>query len=532
MKVGPHDGGRRPAAPDRHAGPAMNEPGRLTLIARMGADKVAAKLPPLLRAVKHAGRSAVWLCDPMHGNTITTAHKMKTRRFDASSSEVRGFFDIHDAEGTIAGGAHVEMTGQDVTECVGGARGLSEDDLGSRYETFCDPRLNAEQSLELAFLLAEELKARAGAKRRAGMTPTPAARRATSRRARTPISTAPAPSSPLRRPARHLCGVPAPPGGVRAGADGGMAGGGGRERGETFDIDLMHAEGSWVGAGEPLVYITGSFAAWRTSRRSSCKRSAPPASPRTTPSRCAWRCRKPPSWPWRRGTAPAPRCRRSWPMPPPSARARRQAEGAKGFVGNANDWTAHYFGAGAGYGTMPHALIGYAGSTLRAAEMFVRNLPRREPHRAGRLFRPRGDRRAGRLPAFLRLAASRQHVACGWTRMAAASSKGWTRSRATRCWSATPPARSAATAARPNCATSSAPASPPPPSGACARCWTRPDLSGAHRRLLRLRRGKMQRDGRCARADRRRRHRQLHPRKLVAKPTPPPTSSPMTASRW
>jgi len=137
-----------------------NEAGRLTLIARMGVDKVAEKLPGLLRAVKREGRNVVWLCDPMHGNTVTTANKVKTRRFDAIIGELRAFFDMHAAEGTIAGGAHVEMTGRDVTECVGGARGLSEEDLGSRYETFCDPRLNAEQSLELAFLIAEELKSR------------------------------------------------------------------------------------------------------------------------------------------------------------------------------------------------------------------------------------------------------------------------------------------------------------------------------------------------------------------------------------
>jgi len=137
-----------------------NEPGRLTLIARMGADKVAAKLPPLLRAVRGAGRTPVWLCDPMHGNTVSTAQKVKTRRFDAIVSELKTFFDVHAAEGTVAGGAHVEMTGRDVTECVGGARGISEEDLGTRYETFCDPRLNAEQSLELAFLMAEELKSR------------------------------------------------------------------------------------------------------------------------------------------------------------------------------------------------------------------------------------------------------------------------------------------------------------------------------------------------------------------------------------
>jgi 3-deoxy-7-phosphoheptulonate synthase len=140
-----------------------NEPGRLTLIARLGADKVGAKLPPLVRAVKAAGRTPVWLCDPMHGNTVSTAAKIKTRRFDDIVSELTSFFAVHDAEQTIAGGAHVEMTGQDVTECVGGARGLSEDDLGARYETFCDPRLNAEQSLELAFHLAGALKLRRAA---------------------------------------------------------------------------------------------------------------------------------------------------------------------------------------------------------------------------------------------------------------------------------------------------------------------------------------------------------------------------------
>ncbi len=136
-----------------------NEKGRLTLIARMGADKVEAKLAPLVRAVAKAGRNVVWLCDPMHGNTQTAAG-YKTRPFDAILSEVRRFFDVHAAEGTWAGGVHVEMTGQDVTECLGGAHKLSETDLASRYQTQCDPRLNAEQSLELAFLVAEELKAR------------------------------------------------------------------------------------------------------------------------------------------------------------------------------------------------------------------------------------------------------------------------------------------------------------------------------------------------------------------------------------
>jgi 3-deoxy-7-phosphoheptulonate synthase len=136
-----------------------NEMGRLTLISRMGADKLEAKLPPLLRAVKRAGRNVVWLSDPMHGNT-TSVGAYKTRPFDAILTEVRRFFDAHAMEGTQPGGVHVEMTGQEVTECLGGAHKLSEADLALRYQTFCDPRLNAEQSLELSFLIAEELKAR------------------------------------------------------------------------------------------------------------------------------------------------------------------------------------------------------------------------------------------------------------------------------------------------------------------------------------------------------------------------------------
>jgi len=137
-----------------------NEAGRITLISRMGADKVGDRLAPLVRAVQREGRKVVWLSDPMHGNTITTTNKLKTRNFDAILSEVRGFFDVHAAEGSWAGGVHVEMTGQDVTECTGGAHKLTEANLTERYETFCDPRLNAEQSLELAFLVARELKER------------------------------------------------------------------------------------------------------------------------------------------------------------------------------------------------------------------------------------------------------------------------------------------------------------------------------------------------------------------------------------
>jgi 3-deoxy-7-phosphoheptulonate synthase len=140
-----------------------DEPGRLTLIARMGAEQVTEKLPPLVRAVKRSGRRVLWICDPMHGNTISTANKVKTRSFEAIMTEVRRFFDVHAAEGTWAGGVHVEMTGHPVTECIGGAHRLTEADLADRYETFCDPRLNAEQSLELAFLMAEGLKRRRAA---------------------------------------------------------------------------------------------------------------------------------------------------------------------------------------------------------------------------------------------------------------------------------------------------------------------------------------------------------------------------------
>lgn len=135
-----------------------NEAGRLTLISRMGADKVEAKLAPLVRAVQEAGRQVVWLCDPMHGNT-TTQNGYKTRSFEGILDEVRRFFDVMAGEGAHAGGVHVEMTGRDVTECVGGAHKLTAADLSANYATFCDPRLNAEQSLELAFLIAEELKA-------------------------------------------------------------------------------------------------------------------------------------------------------------------------------------------------------------------------------------------------------------------------------------------------------------------------------------------------------------------------------------
>jgi len=135
-----------------------NEPGRLTLIARFGADKIDEHLPALVRAVKREGRTVVWSCDPMHGNTISSPSGYKTRPFDRILQEVKSFFAVHRAEGTHAGGVHLEMTGKDVTECTGGARAISDEDLNDRYHTLCDPRLNAEQSIELAFLLAELLK--------------------------------------------------------------------------------------------------------------------------------------------------------------------------------------------------------------------------------------------------------------------------------------------------------------------------------------------------------------------------------------
>ncbi len=136
-----------------------NIPGRLTLIARMGHEQVEEKLSPLVRKVKDEGRHVVWSCDPMHGNTFKSESGYKTRRFENILDEVKGFFAVHKAEGTHAGGVHFEMTGEDVTECVGGAKDVQDEDLGSRYHTACDPRLNANQALELAFLISDELKA-------------------------------------------------------------------------------------------------------------------------------------------------------------------------------------------------------------------------------------------------------------------------------------------------------------------------------------------------------------------------------------
>ncbi|NBC15676.1 MAG: 3-deoxy-7-phosphoheptulonate synthase class II [Gammaproteobacteria bacterium] len=136
-----------------------DEAGRLTLVTRFGADQVEARLPGLIRAVQREGRSVVWACDPMHGNTIKSSSGYKTRPFERVLAEVRRVFAVHQAEGSYAGGLHVEMTGEDVTECTGGAQAITDAALADRYHTHCDPRLNAQQSLELAFLTAEALRA-------------------------------------------------------------------------------------------------------------------------------------------------------------------------------------------------------------------------------------------------------------------------------------------------------------------------------------------------------------------------------------
>ncbi|XP_041008763.1 phospho-2-dehydro-3-deoxyheptonate aldolase 2, chloroplastic-like [Juglans microcarpa x Juglans regia] len=149
----------------------QNKPGRITIIARMGAENMRVKFPHMIRAVRRAGQIVTWVCDPMHGNTISAPCGLKTRPFDAILAEVRAFFDVHEQEGSHPGGVHLEMTGQNVTECIGGSRAVTYDDLSSRYHTHCDPRLNASQSLELAFIVAERLrKRRIGAQRRLSLS--------------------------------------------------------------------------------------------------------------------------------------------------------------------------------------------------------------------------------------------------------------------------------------------------------------------------------------------------------------------------
>ena len=135
-----------------------NEAGRLNVIVRMGADKVGEGMPKLVRAIEKEGMNVVWSCDPMHGNTIKSSNNYKTRPVDSILTEMKQFFQVHKSEGTVAGGVHLEMTGKNVTECIGGSFVVTEEDLSSRYHTHCDPRLNADQSLELAFLIADTLK--------------------------------------------------------------------------------------------------------------------------------------------------------------------------------------------------------------------------------------------------------------------------------------------------------------------------------------------------------------------------------------
>jgi 3-deoxy-7-phosphoheptulonate synthase len=135
-----------------------NEPGRLTFITRMGAGLIREKLPELIKTVEKSGAIVLWVCDPMHGNTYEAPSGYKTRKFDDVLDEVRGFFEVHKKLGTHPGGIHIELTGDDVTECVGGGEAISHEDLSSRYESACDPRLNHTQSLELAFLVAEMLR--------------------------------------------------------------------------------------------------------------------------------------------------------------------------------------------------------------------------------------------------------------------------------------------------------------------------------------------------------------------------------------
>ncbi len=145
-----------------------NDPGRLVLISRMGHEKVEEILPNLVRAVHSEGKNVVWICDPMHGNTIKAQSGYKTRPFEQIIQEVNGFFGVHDAEGTHAGGIHIELTGQNVTECTGGAQAITDEGLSDRYNTHCDPRLNASQSLELAFFVGERLKAKRDYDRKVG----------------------------------------------------------------------------------------------------------------------------------------------------------------------------------------------------------------------------------------------------------------------------------------------------------------------------------------------------------------------------
>jgi 3-deoxy-7-phosphoheptulonate synthase len=139
-----------------------NIPGKIVVIVRMGAEKLRTNLPGLIRAIQREGKSVLWVSDPVHGNTYKTTNGFKTRDFDRIRSELRAFFDVHDDMGTHPGGVHLEMTGEDVTECVGGISHVTEESLPERYKTYCDPRLNGAQALELAFLISERMRRRTG----------------------------------------------------------------------------------------------------------------------------------------------------------------------------------------------------------------------------------------------------------------------------------------------------------------------------------------------------------------------------------
>ena len=161
VKVGPSMSGNELVELTKLLNPE-NKPGRLTLIHRMGRSKVETALPPLIEAVQRENRSVLWVCDPMHGNTVSTLQGRKTRRFDDIVDELRLSFAIHRACGSMLGGAHLELTGENVTECVGGSRGLTESDLESAYQTQLDPRLNYEQALEIAFEISNQLSNQRG----------------------------------------------------------------------------------------------------------------------------------------------------------------------------------------------------------------------------------------------------------------------------------------------------------------------------------------------------------------------------------
>jgi len=139
-----------------------NIPGRLTIIVRMGAEKLRKNLPGLIRAAQREGKSVLWISDPVHGNTYKAENGYKTRSFDAVREELKAFFDVHEEMGSHPGGVHLEMTGEDVTECVGGLQEVTEQDLEKRYHTHCDPRLNGVQALQLAFLVGERMRIRTG----------------------------------------------------------------------------------------------------------------------------------------------------------------------------------------------------------------------------------------------------------------------------------------------------------------------------------------------------------------------------------